>query len=257
MGIADFLLKADQVSLSVPVFQPPDRQIMTNPLRFISDLYLGKTHRGVANLLENVSLELVQGERLGLIGPNGAGKSTLLRLLAGIYAPTVGTLKTNGTVKGLFDISLGMNPEATGLENIYMRGLQMGFDLREVRELIPRILEFSELEPFIEKPLNTYSTGMRLRLAVTVSTMRPPDVLLLDEWIGTGDARFREKLRDRMNNLVEQSRGLILATHNVGLMQSLCTKGLVLDKGSVVFQGNLAEALDFYRDSDGSSSAKS
>ena len=216
MGIADFLLKADQVSLSVPVFQPPDRQIMTNPLRFISDLYLGRTHRGVANLLENVSLELVQGERLGLIGPNGAGKSTLLRLLAGIYAPTMGTLKTNGTVKGLFDISLGMNPEATGLENIYMRGLQMGFELREVREMIPQILEFSELEPFIEKPLNTYSTGMRLR-----------------------------------------SRGLILATHNVELMKSLCTKGLVLNKGTVVFQGDLTEALEFYGDSVGSSSAKS
>lgn len=246
--MSEVLLKADKVSLSVPVFQPSDRQLMTNPMQFITDLYLSRTKRGIAYLLNDISMEVRAGERIGIIGANGAGKSTLLRLLAGIYKPTTGNLITNGTVKGLFDISLGMNMEATGLENIYMRGLQMGFDFPEIRGMIPDILEFSELENDIEKPLNTYSTGMRLRLAVAVSTTRSPDLLLLDEWIGTGDMRFREKIKERMDQLVEQAHGLVIATHNTGLMKSLCTRGIVLDGGNLVYQGGLNEALAFYEE---------
>ncbi len=244
--MTEFLIRADRVSLQVPVFQPGDRKIMTNPLRFISDLYFGRTRRGIATLLDDISLELKPGDRLGIIGTNGAGKSTLLRLLAGIYSPTTGRLEQRGLVKGLFDISLGMNPEATGLENIYMRGLQMGLALSEVREMVPGVLAFSELEHAIEKPLNTYSTGMRLRLAVSVSTMITPDVLLLDEWIGTGDAHFRDKLRNRMNTLVEDARSLVIATHNTQLMKSLCNRGLVLESGRIVFQGEIDEALGWY-----------
>ncbi|MBT5203584.1 MAG: ATP-binding cassette domain-containing protein, partial [Gammaproteobacteria bacterium] len=148
---------------------------------------------------------------------------------------------------GLFDISLGMNPEATGLENIYIRGLQMGYRLDEIRTMIPEILEFSELEEAIERPLNTFSTGMRLRLAVAVSTMKAPDVLLLDEWIGTGDASFRDKLRERMHSFVDESGGLVIASHNTSLMRSLCTQGVVLEAGRIVFQGDLEESLDFYQ----------
>jgi ABC-type polysaccharide/polyol phosphate transport system ATPase subunit len=129
-----------------------------------------------------------------------------------------------------------------------MRGLQMGMSFGEIRELMPSILDFSELHDSIEKPLSTYSTGMRLRLAVSISTMLAPDLLLLDEWIGTGDARFRERVRERMNMLVEGSRGLILATHNVVLMKSLCTKGIVLNEGKVAFAGDLEESLNYYNE---------
>ena len=244
--MSDFLIKAEAVTLQVPIFQPGDRQIMSNPMNFIADLYLGRTRRGVAELLSDVSIELKPGDRLGVIGANGAGKSTLLRLLAGIYAPTAGRLETRGSIKGLFDISLGMNQEATGLENIYMRGLQMGLRLEEVRGMVPQVLEFSELAADIEKPLNTYSTGMRLRLAVAVSTMIAPDVLLLDEWIGTGDIHFRQKFRERMHSLIEDARGLILATHNVALMKSLCTRGVVLHEGKLVFDGELEAAQAYY-----------
>jgi ABC-type polysaccharide/polyol phosphate transport system ATPase subunit len=240
------LIKASHASLSVPIFHAGDRKLMTNPMQFITDLYLSRTERGIAYLLNDISLTLSAGERLGVIGSNGAGKSTLLRLLAGIYAPTTGKLEHQGSVKGLFDISLGMNPEATGLENIYVRGLQMGLGFSEVREMIPEILDFSELHDSIENPLNTYSTGMRLRLAVAVSTMIEPDVLLLDEWIGTGDLHFREKVKNRMDKLVENASGLILATHNVLLMKSLCTRGIVLDRGNLVFEGDLDDALSFY-----------
>ena len=241
------LIEASSCSLSVPVYQPGDRNLMTNPLSFIADLYLGQTRRGIVNLLEGVSLQLVEGQRIGLIGANGAGKTTLLRLLAGIYSPTEGSVTRNGVVKGLFDVSLGMNPEATGLENVYIRGLQMGFRLSEVRQMIPEILEFSELQSAIEQPLNTYSTGMRLRLAVAISTMQTPDVLLLDEWIGTGDSGFRDKLRARMLQFVETSGGLVIASHNTSLMRSLCSHGVVMRAGQVVYQGELEEALEYYQ----------
>lgn len=243
------LIEAQNLSLQVPIITPADRSILSNPMRLLADLYLLRRRRQFATLLDGISFTLEPGQRLGLIGPNGAGKSTLLRVLTGIYQPSGGRLVVRGVAKGLFDISLGMHPEATGLENIYMRGLQMGLSLKQVRALIPEVMDFSELEADIEKPLATYSTGMRLRLAIAVSTMIEPDILLLDEWIGTGDAHFTAKVRDRMMRLVESSHGLVIATHNQVIMKSLCTHGLVLAKGKSVFYGTIDEALDFYRKS--------
>lgn len=240
------LIEAKNISLQVPVIRPDDRKVMNNPMRFLTDLYLSRTKRGMVKILDDISFTLEPGMRLGLIGSNGAGKSTLLRVLAGIYAPTAGTIKVNGTAKGLFDISMGMNKEATGLENIYMRGLQMGMDLDEVKELVPEVIAFSELEDYMQQPFNTYSTGMRLRLAVSISTMIAPDILLLDEWIGTGDAGFRDKIKKRMNSLVEQSRGMVIASHNNKLLKSLCTHGILLTKGKCSVIANIQEAIDVY-----------
>lgn len=240
------LIEAKNIELSVPVFHAADRQLLSSPTRFLSDLYFSKTRRGLVTLLKDINLTLHAGERLGVIGANGAGKSTLLRVLAGIYKPTAGELHVNGQAKGLFDISLGMQQEATGLENIYMRGLQMGLSLKEIRGLVEEVVAFAELEDDIDKPFNTYSTGMRLRLAFSISTTIKPDILLLDEWIGAGDARFSEKVKKRMDSLVEKSLGLVLASHNVGLMQNLCTHGLVLNQGKIVFYGDVDEAQEFY-----------
>lgn len=243
---ADPLIEARGLTLRIPVIKPRERSIMTNPLRLLSDLYFVRAQRSVATLLQDITFSLAPGDRLGVIGANGAGKSTLLRVLAGIYQPTQGFLRVNGTARGLFDISLGMQNDATGLENIYLRGLQMGLDVEHIRGLIPDVLEFAELRDAIEKPLATYSTGMRLRLAVAVSTMVEPDILLLDEWIGAGDAAFREKVKVRMMGLLEKSRGLVLATHSTGLMSDLCNRGLVLERGRVAFYGTIEEALEVY-----------
>lgn len=240
------LIQAKNICLHIPMFRPKDRQLLANPSRFLTDLYFARTRRDVVTILDRISFTLNPGERLGLIGANGAGKSTLLRLLAGIYTPSSGELVVNGTAKGLFSISLGMYQEATGLENIYMRGLQMGLRLKEIKKMVPEVIAFAELEDAIENPLNTYSTGMRTRLAFSISTMIEPDILLLDEWIGAGDARFTGKVQARMNGLVEDSSGLVLATHNTTLMKRLCTKGLVLSKGKMAFYGDLDEALDLY-----------
>lgn len=242
----DLLIEVKNLDLIVPVFHAADRQLMLNPTRFFSDLYFSRTQRGMTTLLHDISFKLGAGERLGVVGANGAGKSTLLRVIAGIYKPTSGQLAISGTTKGLFDISLGMHPEATGLENIYMRGLHMGLSLSEIRSLVKEVVGFAELEDHIDKPLSTYSTGMRLRLAFSISTMIEPDILLLDEWIGAGDVHFSKKIKARMDGLVEQSRGLVLATHNAGLMKRLCTKALVLDKGQVTFEGEIEDALDFH-----------
>jgi ABC-type polysaccharide/polyol phosphate transport system ATPase subunit len=242
------LVIAEQLALKVPIFQPDDRTLLSNPSRLLTDLYTARTKRGVKTILDDISFTLAPGQRLGIIGGNGAGKSTLLRVLAGIYVPTSGELTVNGTAKGLFDISLGMNQEATGLENIYMRGLQMGLKLGEIKELVPEIVAFAELQDVIEQPFNTYSSGMRLRLAVSISTMIEPDILLLDEWLGAGDARFSEKVKKRMEGLVERSRGLIIATHNEALMKSLCTHGLLLSRGKMVACGELLPVLEQYKE---------
>ena len=245
-AIAKPLVNTRNLTLHVPIFLPDDRHLLRNPRKFLTDLYFSRTRRSSVTILSDLSFSLMPGERLGVIGANGAGKSTLLRVIAGIYAPTEGQVSVNGSVKGLFDISLGLNGDATGLENIYLRGLQMGLGLTCIKSLVSDVIAFSELEDDIEKPFNTYSTGMRLRLAVAISTMIEPDILLLDEWIGAGDARFSKKVKARMDTLVEKSRGLIIATHNASLMKSLCTHGLVLRKGKMAFYGDLQTALDWY-----------
>lgn len=250
--MTEALLEAKNISLQVPVIRTGDRKMLNNPTNFLSDLYLSRTSRGMVKILDGVSFKLEKGMRIGLIGSNGAGKSTLLRVLAGIYEPTTGELVVNGIAKGLFDISMGMNKEATGLENVYMRGLQMGLGLDEIKQMVPEVVSFSELEEYMDQPFNTYSSGMRLRLAVAISTMISPDILLLDEWIGTGDARFRKKVKKRMSELIGQSSGLVLASHNNSLLRDLCTHGIIMQKGKVAVFGDITSALQIYKDGKGS-----
>jgi len=240
------LIEAKDVVLTAPVIVPEDRKLLSSPTRFLTDLYFARTHRGNVTLLRDISFTLNPGDRIGLIGGNGAGKSTLLRVLAGIYFPSGGSLAINGTVHGLFDIAMGMSPEATGLENIYLRGLQMGLSIAEVRANVPAVTEFTEIGPAIDKPFGTYSAGMRLRLAFALATMIKPDILLLDEWIGAGDENFRRKAQVRMEQIVEDSRGLVIATHNRRLMKQLCTHGIVLRGGTIVMSGDVDEAHDYY-----------
>lgn len=242
------LIEAKSLSLDIPFFQPGSQRLLSKPKEILSNLYVGRTKRQTNTILNDVSFTLKAGERLGVIGQNGAGKSTLLRIIAGVYSQTHGTLKINGSVKGLFHISIGMSMEGTGLENIYLRGLQMGLNMKEIRTYVPHVIEFSELEDHIHRPINTYSTGMMLRLAFAISTMIEPDILVLDEWIGAGDAHFRIKAKERMDSLVDHSRGLVLATHSPALMKRICTKGIVLERGEVVYSGAIDNALEYYNE---------
>ena len=184
--------------------------------------------------LNNVSLEIRDGDRIGLVGHNGAGKTTLLRTLAGIYKPTAGSIEIEGTVGTLIDPAAGMDLEATGLENIYLRGYVLGMTKREIDSKINEIAEFTGLGGFIELPVKTYSAGMFSRLAFAISTSVSPEILLVDEGIGAGDAAFQSAVNSRLNDLYGGVRILILATHSTSLIKAHCNKQYELQRGSLL-----------------------
>ena len=196
----------------------------------IHDLGRGKR---VVRALDEVSFSLQPGDRLGLVGPNGAGKTTLLKVLYGVYTPTSGSLNVNGRVDALFNISLGFRQEATGRRNIVLRGLINGWTIDEINERIEEIIEFSELGDFIEMPMKSYSQGMAARLAFAVATALEPEILLMDEWIGAGDAGFQAKAKERMNQLAEKAGIIVLASHNKNIIEKNCNVVLELEKGAV------------------------
>ena len=183
--------------------------------------------------LDGVSFELKAGDRLGVVGPNGAGKSTLLKVLYGIYEPTAGKVGIEGRVDALFNITLGFRREATGRRNIVLRGLINGWSLDEIEAHMDEIIAFSELGDFIDMPFKTYSQGMAARLAFSIATSFQPEILLMDEWIGAGDPAFQEKARARMKQMSEDAAILVLASHNMALLQSTCNKILSLENSRV------------------------
>ncbi|MGQ9557380.1 MAG: ABC transporter ATP-binding protein [Desulfurispora sp.] len=197
--------------------------------------------------LKNINLKIGAGERVGLLGHNGAGKSTFLKMVAGLYPISSGMRQVDGTVRSLFDLSLGFEPDATGRENILYRGLLMGLSPRKIKELQDEIISFADLGEFIDYPIKTYSAGMQVRLAFAISTVVSGDILLLDELIGAGDARFMDKAKKRILQLVESSQILILASHDFGALQSLCQRGVVLHRGEVVYDGDIASAVQMYQ----------
>jgi len=240
------LIIAKHLSLHVPVFKAPEQKISKNVTQLMRGLYANQTRRESRQLLRGINFELHPGERIGVIGRNGAGKTTLLRVLCGIYQHTGGALRVRGKIHGLFTVSLGINPRATGVENIYLRGLQMGLSIDQIKSMLPEVIEFADIGASINDTFDTYSTGMRLRLAVAISTMITPELLVLDEWIGAGDQEFRKKIKMRMHQIVDKSKGMVIATHTRGLMKNLCTHGLVMDKGKMVYYGPIDDALHFY-----------
>jgi lipopolysaccharide transport system ATP-binding protein len=196
--------------------------------------------------LDNVSFEINDGERMGLIGHNGAGKTTLLRVVSGIFEPTGGEAIIDGKCVSLINISLGIDPEATGKENIRLRGVMMGMRAREIAARYDDIAEFTGLGEFLDMPLRTYSTGMQLRLAFAVSTAVIPEILIMDEWLSTGDADFQERANERMRTIVDSSNILVLASHSAALIQDNCNRVIWLEKGRVLMDGPPDEVLRAY-----------
>ena len=186
-----------------------------------------------------MSFEFRAGDRVGLIGQNGAGKTTLLRLLAGVLVPSMGTLEVRGATQNLLNVSMGMQTDATGLENIYLRGYSSGLTGKEIKRRIPEIIEFAGLESVIHDPVRTYSSGMQLRLAFAVATSVKPEILLLDEWISAGDRFFVERSKERLLATSMRASILVFASHNLSTLQELCSRGLVLKQGKIVFDGDV------------------
>jgi ABC-2 type transport system ATP-binding protein len=204
----------------------------------------------VVEALRDIDLSLRQGDRVGLVGHNGAGKSTLLRLLAGIYEPTRGRARIHGRVAPVFDLAVGMDPEISGLENILIRGLFLGMSRKEMERRVDEIADFTELGDYLTMPLRTYSTGMRVRLALGVVTSIDPEILILDEGIGAVDAAFLEKARDRLRDLVSRSGMLVFASHSDEFLVELCDTAIWMDTGEIREQGPLREVVSHYKGRD-------
>jgi ABC-type polysaccharide/polyol phosphate transport system ATPase subunit len=207
---------------------------------------VGEAGKVVIKALDGVSFEIREGDRIGLLGHNGSGKTTLLRTLAGIYEPASGEIRSNGRVFPLFDLQLGMDQDATGIENIWMRGKMLGLTTQEIGNALDDIAEFTELGDYLHMPTRTYSMGMMLRLAFAISTAITPEILVLDEMIGAGDAAFLSRADARLKNFLSRTGILVLASHSMPMLRQWCNKGMMLHKGKLVAYGPLEEVLARY-----------
>jgi ABC-type polysaccharide/polyol phosphate transport system ATPase subunit len=241
-------IKLDRVTIEYPVYSADSRSLKRSLLNLSSAgrLGLGVDQRVVVRALNDISLDLTHGDRVGLIGVNGAGKTSLLRALAGVYEPIQGSIEINGRVISLFNLTLGMDAEATGYENILIRGLILGLTQGQISAKRREIMDFTELGAFLDMPLRTYSSGMMLRLAFAISTSIVPDILLLDEWIGVGDAGFLRKAEERARALVSEVGILVVASHQIPLLEHVCNRIVWLDGGTVRDDGPTKQVLADY-----------
>ena len=249
MSAASIGIELEGVAVEFPVFGANARSLKNSLLSKGTGGRIGRGAGGggyTVRALRDVTIALERGDRVGLVGANGAGKTTLLRVLAGVYRPTHGAVRRRGRVAPLFDIALGIDPEATGHENIVMRGMLLGLSRAEIRERAGEIGEFTELGGYLAMPVHTYSAGMRLRLAFAVCTCIEPEILLMDEWIGVGDAAFIDKAERRLREFVDRAGILVLASHAPGLLERVCDTGILLESGRIAAAGPIAEVLRAY-----------
>lgn len=228
-------IKLDNVSVNFPIYDAKHRSFKQTMLSAATGgrIVGGNGKPTEIQALKDINLDIQQGDRVALIGHNGSGKTTLLRVLSGVYTPTEGTISVKGKITSLLDSMLGMDGEATGLENIKLRGLFLGLKPKQTALLVDEIVEFSELGDFINMPVRTYSSGMVLRLAFAISTSVQPEILLMDEWMSVGDEQFRDKAEKRLTEFVDKAGILVMATHDHGLAQRVCSKHIHLEHGVI------------------------
>lgn len=229
-------IKAENLSIEFPLYTNPSRSLKGKVLHATTGGRMASSHgsRAVVRAIDNLTLNINKGERVGLLGHNGSGKTTLLRVLVGAYEPVSGCLDVNGRVASLLDLSLGMDHDATGYENIFLRGLMMGLSPAEIHAKTDEIAEFTELGEYLDMPVRTYSSGMQLRLAFGVSTSIDADILIMDEWLSVGDAAFSQKAAQRLDSFVKNASILIIASHDMALLERVCNRKIVLEQGRVV-----------------------
>ena len=236
------------VSVEFPVYQTGARSIKKALIAgaTMGNLARGAHDRVIARALHDVSLHIRDGERVAILGANGAGKTTLLKVLTGIYKPTGGRINIRGCVMTLLDQGVGLNPDATGRENIILRGMYMGIRPRDMRVQIEDITEFTELGGYLDLPVRTYSSGMMIRLALAISTCIQPEILIVDEWLSAGDEQFLIKARQRMEQFVQGSRILVLASHSLDLARQWCSRAILLRQGVVAAEGPIENVISSY-----------
>lgn len=227
-----FYIKVENAKLELPLVRRDRNEDLFSFRSLVTNI--GKSKRIKRTILDDISLDIQEGERVGLAGKNGSGKTTLLKLLSGIYQTASGSVTNSGRLLCVINPQFGLQPEASGYENIILRGLHLDMKLGEIRKRADAIIDFSELEDAINDPLYTYSAGMRARLAISILINSNPDILLIDEWIGAGDKAFQAKAANRLLEFVEQARLMVVATHNERLLNTLCNRVLTLDKGKII-----------------------
>jgi lipopolysaccharide transport system ATP-binding protein len=222
--------------LALPVYGTGSRSLKKMTLSTMTGGRIAAESRQitVVHALSDISLEIKAGDRVGLIGHNGSGKTSMLRMLGGIYEPTSGSMRVEGRVTSLIDVTLGMDFEATGYENIKLRALILGLSKERIAELTPQIVEFSGLGEYMNMPVRTYSSGMVLRLAFSTVTCIQPDILLMDEWLSVGDAEFVSRAEDRLKQLVDKASILVLASHSPKIISDLCNIWIRMENGRIV-----------------------
>lgn len=227
-------ISAEKATIEYPLYQAQTRSLKNMVIKAATGGVLALQHNDViVRALEDISFELSDGDRLGIVGHNGSGKTTLLRTLSGVYAPVRGRLDVEGRVVSMVNISLGLDAEATGLENIYLRGTLLGYSRARIRRIVDDICEFAELGDFIRMPLRIYSSGMAMRLAFAISTTVDADIILMDEWLSVGDAEFAVKAQDRIHKLVNKAGILVIASHNRDMIDKMCNKVIELEHGQI------------------------
>jgi ABC-type polysaccharide/polyol phosphate transport system ATPase subunit len=240
-------LQLKNVCVDYPIFNIKDRTITSNIFSKIGGKIGSREDKHVSvRSLNNISIELQKGDRLGLVGGNGAGKSTLLRTMAGILSPTDGIVDINGNVSTILEMSNGMDNDATGYENIISRLIYLGLTFAEAKNKIEEIESFCELGEFLSLPMSTYSSGMAVRLAFAISTSITPNILIIDEILSVGDASFISKAQDRMKSLMLSSEIIVLAAHDMHVLKEVCNKGIYLKNGEIKFSGNIEDVIKKY-----------
>ena len=205
-----------------------------------------KTEKKELHVLKDINLKIYQGEKVGIIGFNGAGKSTLLKVICGIYPPDEGEVFAAGNISPFLSLGLGFDSRYTGRKNIFLNGAVLGYDKKFLEKKEQEIIEFSELGEFIDVPIKNYSSGMRAKLGFAIATMVEPDILVIDEVLGVGDAKFRKKSKDKMKSLMDGNTTVLLVSHAIGEIRSICTKAIWIDQGEVKEIGEVNKVCDHY-----------
>jgi lipopolysaccharide transport system ATP-binding protein len=226
----------NNVDVDFPIYNTVGRSLKIHLMQAATGGRMGANEQGrvVVQALQNICLDLKEGDRLGVIGHNGAGKSTLLRVICGVYQPTAGIIDIKGKVTSMIDLGLGMDGEATGIENIYLRGALLRLNRRWLSSKISEIVDFAGLGDFIQMPLRTYSTGMMMRLAFSIATLQQPEIFVMDEWLTVGDAEFNEKAQKKLREIIQNTSILIIATHSPQLVEQTCNQAIKLERGALV-----------------------
>lgn len=224
------------VTVEFPIYENSHRSLKKKVLNLTTGGKIGSDagKHPVVRALDQITFTFEHGERVGLTGHNGSGKTTLLRVLSGVYAPVHGSLDVRGKIASLLDVSMGLDPDATGFENIYLRGIMDGLKPSVIRDKIDDIADFTELDEYLNLPVRTYSSGMMLRLAFAISTSVEADILIMDEWLSVGDAQFSAKAAARLEKLVSKAGILVIASHDPKLIERVCTRRIHLEHGKIM-----------------------